>query len=144
MTVATADIVILTPPPNSKRVAVVRIFNVANLQPEHGNDRQGYMRLTGGAASYFLLVSQDSGYIWTEGSDIPVRFDMSPVIRRFIPNITPGHRMFGMDVATLVSFWLSELTGEWRVGDEEPEKTLASVGFLDQVRGSTVYSETAA
>ncbi len=121
---------------------MVRILNTRNLQPQDGNDRDAYMRITGGPAQYFLLISQDVGYIWNEQKDTPAQLDMAAVMRRFIPTINSGYRMFGVDLAELVSFWLTELaTGLG--GDEEPERTLAGIGFLAQVRGSTVYSGTA-
>ena len=39
---------------------------------------------------------------------------------------------------------LSELAAGWRTGNEEPEATLAEIGFLAAVQDANVLSEAAA
>ncbi len=140
----TADIVIIGPLPKRERIAVVSVFNRVGLSPEDGNDRLGYMRVTGGPASYFVMVSQDIGYIWEHGSDLPKSFQMQSVVKRFLPNLRSNDRLYGFQVEMLVTHWLFELVAGWRDSGEEPEKTLASVGFLAAVQGASVHSEAVA
>ena len=137
-----ADIVILGP--HSERIAVVEIKNQAGLSPEDGADRQNYMRVTGGPASYFMLVSQERAFVWKDGEEQATAIDMQPVVRRFLPRLAPGERLYQFQVETMVSFWLSELAAEWRIASEEPETTLESIGFLAAVRSASVLTEAVA
>lgn len=139
-----ADIVIMRPAPWRERIAVVEVKNRLGLLPEDGTDPTAYMRLTGGQARYFMLVSQEVGYVWTQPQAAPYRFDMTAVIRRFIPDLAPGRRLFGMSVESLVAHWLGILAAGLRSDEEEPERTLASIGFLDAIRGAEVLSKAIA
>jgi hypothetical protein len=136
-----ADIVLISSPPLSERIAVVEINNRADLKESHGSDREARMRLGGGAARYFMLVSQDVAFLWdTAEPNYVRRIEMSAIFRRFIPDLDHRERLYGFQVEMIVSAWLSELAAGWRDATDEPERQLADVGFLEAVRGARVHT----
>lgn len=96
---------------------------------------------------FFLLVSQDVGYLWkdtktSEPDALPVsEFSMRNVIERYsIKNLE--QRLYGHELELVVYHWLTNLSRPFHQEEvEEPEKTLALFGFNEAIRGALVLIE---
>ncbi|GAC1392444.1 MAG: hypothetical protein NVS4B11_08460 [Ktedonobacteraceae bacterium] len=95
---------------------------------------------------FFLLLSQDVGYLWkdakpNEPNEPPIsEFSMRNVIKRYsIKN--PEQRLYGYELKLVVYHWLINLSKSSQKNIEEPEKTLALFGFDDVIRGALVLIE---
>src|SRR5260370_19460279 len=95
---------------------------------------------------YFLLASQDVGFLWKEPKfvsyDTPptYEFRMEKVINRYITR-EPGQRLYGAELELIVLQWLTDLTQETKKNAEAPEKTLALSGFSASIKWATVLAE---
>jgi hypothetical protein len=100
-------------------------------------------------APYFLLLSQDVGFLWkepkTDDLDLPptYEFAMTSVVDRYLDK-DPGRRLYGEELEWLVLEWLLSLAGEVQPEAEEPERTLARSGFNDSIKGAAVLFGDAA
>ncbi|OLD95623.1 MAG: hypothetical protein AUI36_46100 [Cyanobacteria bacterium 13_1_40CM_2_61_4] len=95
---------------------------------------------------YFLLISQDVGFLWkAAGPDAPptYKFPMDRVVTRYLQR-EPGERLYGIELEFLVLQWLNDLASGRLNASEEPEKTLALAGFNDSIREATITIEEAA
>src|SRR5207253_2266346 len=96
---------------------------------------------------YFLLLSQDTGFLWNEigqrrlNTSPTLEFPMNDVVRRYLPNVNTKERLRGTELEFLVLQWLIDLTGGAQEANQEPEKSLALTNFLDSIRGATVIAE---
>ena len=99
--------------------------------------------------SYFLLVSQDAGYLWSADSvrrplsPPTIEFPMSQVVAHYFPALRPGERLREAELELIVRQWLRDLTDREGKALMEVEKLLASSGFRDAIRGATVMSAVA-
>ncbi len=95
---------------------------------------------------FFLLVSQDVGYLWkdtkvSEPDAPPIsEFSMRNVIERYSVR-KPDQRLYGYELKLVVYHWLTNLSKPFKGNVEEPEKTLALFGFDDVIRGALVLIE---
>jgi hypothetical protein len=95
---------------------------------------------------FFMLVSQDVGYLWDEETlphegDAPlptIQFPMFPVIQFYLPSLADGRRLSGSSVELAVSQWLWELVRGVEDRPKEPEAALARTDFLQLIRGGRV------
>ncbi len=89
---------------------------------------------------YFLLVSEDVGYLWgpekRATSDAPpdLSFPMSPVLKRYAIEPTAFGRLYKSQLELLVSSWIQEITGPKNGAEGEPELSLERAGFSSAVR----------
>jgi hypothetical protein len=97
---------------------------------------------------YFLLLSQDDGYLW-KGSEQPgpdspplYHFPMDRVIRRYSPK-NPQQRLYETELELLILHWLANLIARHQETTEEPEKTLAQAGFNASIQDGVVLIEEA-
>jgi hypothetical protein len=96
---------------------------------------------------YFLLVSQDIGYLWgpekRAASDAPpdLSFPMSPVLKRYAIEPTALGRLYGSQLELLVSSWIQELANANNPAEEEPELSLERSGFSSAVRRGRVVAQ---
>lgn len=95
---------------------------------------------------YFLLLSQDDGYLW-KGSvqlmpDSPpmYHFPMNSVIRCYSLK-EPDQRLFASELELLMLHWLANLSMKQPETSEEPEKTLAQAGFNESIKNGMVLIE---
>jgi len=97
---------------------------------------------------YFILVSQDKGFLWKQrklidaASPPDLEFSMKEVIRRYAPPNLEG-RLSGSELTLLVFIWLAELSQSREGTTVEPEQTLAQSGFLDAIKGGILTREAA-
>lgn len=104
---------------------------------EHGLYPQG---------PYFLLASQDTGYLWTEtkekvlDAEPSYEFPMKNVVSRYMKT-TPGERIYGSVFELVMLQWLSDLSSGTTKATEEPEKTLERAGFNQSIKGAKIVAE---
>jgi hypothetical protein len=132
-------------------VAALEVKNRENLSREVATVLRRNLIVHGNApaAPYFLLVSQDAGYLWKnakpEDIDAPpdYQFPLNTVLARYLPS-EPKRRLSGAELELVLLQWLIELTLEHPKSREEPERTLARAGFDDAIRGGRVVAEAVA
>ena len=138
--------------PSRDPVVVVEVKNREGLTPGVAAQLRGNMAAHGllGRAAYFLLLSQDVGYLWREEPDAPwdvpptAQFPMRSVVERYASTPLDGKRLRGLELELLIVHWLSELSlgQHTRNGAlEEPERSLEEAGLLDVLRGASVEPE---
>lgn len=126
-------------------IAVVELKNRQNLSPDVAVEYRRNLLLHGALprSPYFLLLSQDRGYIWKDANPaeldaVPTRtFPMSEVVERYSV-ILPDSRLTGVAFALLILPWLNDLSSGRRDSGQEPESSLAQTGFLDAIQGGSV------
>jgi hypothetical protein len=95
-------------------------------------------------ARYFLLLSQDRGFLWepslATSYDRPpdLSFAVSPVIDRYVPNAQLNGRLTEGGLTIVVTQWLSDLAAGRYQSDVEPERSLGNHGFLEAIRDAHV------
>lgn len=132
--------------------AVIEVKNRENLSPELAAYFRRNMLVHGAlpAASYFALLSQDTGFLWTQNSTanpdaLPdVQFSMREVLDHYTSATGANDRLPEAALELLVAHWLEDLTQRKEHEGMEPERLLASVGFVDALQGGIVTSETVA
>lgn len=133
-----------------KPIAVVEVKGGENLSTDVAMEIRRSM-LSRGLPSqipYFLLLSQDDGYLW-RGSRQPdpdtppeYHFPMKSVISRYSLR-RPDQRLYSTELELLVLHWLTNLIAKNQDTAEESEKTLAQAGFNDSVKNGVVLIEEA-
>lgn len=147
MAVFRPDILILSP--EDLPIAVVEVKNRQDLTREVATAlrRNIIIHSLLPQTPYFLLVSQDIGFLWKAATspDAPpeYEFPMDKVVARYLKR-EPGERLYGIELEFLVLQWLTDLASGALKTSEEPEKTLALAGFNDSIREATVTIEEAA
>ena len=142
-----ADILLASP--SGEPIVAVEVKNREGLSREVATRLRRNMLAHGLLLDlpYFLLVSQDAGFLW-KGQDeeglagAPTQqFSMRGVLLRYLPGLQIQERLPGSQLQLVVLKWLVDLT-ELRVEpSEEPEKSLALSGFLESVKGARVTAE---
>lgn len=138
---------ILVQSPNGLPIAVVEIKNIMNLSRDIATEMRHNIVARGvpSQVPYFLLVSQDVGFLWKgqrEGLDVPpdYMFPMSTIVTRYLKRKS-DERIYREVFELLVLQWLSDLAAGRSTASDEPEKTLALAGFYDDIKGATVLAE---
>jgi hypothetical protein len=131
-------------------IAVVEVKAMSNLSRDEATVIRNNM-LTRGLPPrlpYFLLLSQDVGYLWKETGyssvDIPptYEFPMDKVMARYL-NESSRQRLYGSVLELAMLQWLYNLSSKPQEATDEPEKTLARAGFNEAVKGASVFIEKA-
>lgn len=92
--------------------------------------------------SYFLLVSQETGFLWNQKESAGVdahpigEVAMEPVVQRYFPGLEPTARLRGPELELIVLQWLTDLADERVAVTAEPERSLAAAGLLAAIRGA--------
>ena len=95
---------------------------------------------------YFLLISQDKGFLWidTPSNDFDnppdYEFPMIEVVGRYSRR-KPDQRLYQTELELLILQWLTNLSSKPQRVNEEPEKTLALTGFTDSIKDAMVLLE---
>lgn len=132
-------------------IAIVEIKNRQNLSPDVAIQYRRNLLVHGALprSLFFLLLSQDRGYIWKDANpaelDVaPTRaFPMSDVVERYSLTHSDS-RLTGTAFALLVLPWLNDLSSGSHDDGQEPERSLAQTGFLDAIQGGNVELGVAA
>lgn len=133
---------------NEDPIAVVEVKAMSNMTRDEAIVIRRNMLARGLPAHvpYFLLVSQDVGYLWKESgraadSEPPTyEFPMHAVVNRYLDK-EAQERLYGSVLELVMLQWLYNLSTKPQVTTEEPEKTLARSGFNESIKGAMVLME---
>lgn len=99
---------------------------------------------------FFLLVSQDTGYLWDQrsGRTTPdasptLEFSMRPVVLHYLPSFANGTRLSGSQLELAVAQWLSDLARDATIGPTGADRAFDATDFLHLIRGGRVETEAA-
>lgn len=132
---------------NGWPVAIVEVKNRPGLSSEDAASIRRNMLVHGLASQdvpFFLVVSQDSGYLWNQlprqfpDEAAPVEFPMQPVLSHYVRWLVPGGRISGSSLEFVVANWLTDLSIDNGPALREIRDQLAPTGFLEAVEGATV------
>jgi hypothetical protein len=140
---------ILVRSPDGSNIAVVEVKNRKNLSRDIATIVRRNMLEDGlsSQAPFFLLLSQDKGFLWngaaTGNSDAPpsYEFPMENVIARYENSANGTERLGEEYLELLVLRWLLDLGNMPQKADGEPEKSLAHSGFLQAIQGAMVIAD---
>lgn len=135
--------------PDGRPIAAVEVKNPQNLSRDVASEVRRNLLAHGliSQVPYFLLLSQDSGFLWERaehnGLNAPptYEFSMSKIVSRYWPGTNLKERLSGSQLELIVLQWLLSLTSLPQEAYAEPEKSLARSGFLESMRGATVLAE---
>jgi hypothetical protein len=143
------DMVVLAP--DGKAVVLVEVRNRQNLTADVAAEIRRNLIEHGikyGWARFFLMTSQETGYLWDQESlepgEIPpptVEFSMVPVIDHYVPSFANNGRLRGSAVELAVSKWLWDLGFGSEHRPNEPDVALAKTDFLQLMKGTHVIFE---
>jgi hypothetical protein len=130
-------------------VAAIEVKNHAKLEPPQAAMIRRNLFAHGlvPLVDYFMLVSQDVGYLWGPAkreaiaAEPDLSFSMSPVLQRYSVEPTGAGRLFNSQLELLVSSWIQELTSGVGRAEDEPELSLERAGFTAAVRRGKVLTE---
>lgn len=98
-------------------------------------------------ADYYVLLSQDVGFIWAHqrdaGPDAPpsIEFSTAAIIESYVPSLAAGARLDNAALELVVRAWLDDVNHQEHHADAV-EQQLARIGFLDAIRNGTWLWET--
>jgi len=130
-------------------LALVEVKNREDLSPEVAASIRRNRIVHGlHPARYFLLLSQDKGYIWRDGgrggrsAPPTAEFSMKEVIGRYLPDRDPTERLKGVQLELIIGKWLDDMTTGMLRQPTSAETALASTRFLDDIEGASVLVES--
>jgi len=136
---------------DGSQAAIIELKNAQNLTRKDATQFRRNLVVHGfvPSAPYLLLLSQDHGYLWRDKKpsklEVPpdAEFRMDVVIRRYVRDLGQ-RRLSGIEFELLVLQWLDDLNTGLVAATEEPERTLASLGLFNLLRGGSVEVGNAA
>jgi len=141
-----ADIVLRSQ--DGSTVALVEVKNLAALAPDVVVEfRRNLLRGANLLAPFFLLVSQDIGYLWRRAlpQDPPVAaFPMRSVVAHYLPTLEREVRLSGSSLAFVVAEWLSDLATNDPRRPRDVEAPLIDAGFVEAIAGASVQRDDSA
>ncbi len=135
-------------------LALVEVKNRTGLTPDIAVTLRRNLLAHGLAnqnARFFLLVSQDIGYLWDQNtpqdidhSSPTVEFPMDSVIQHYLPSLSGSDRLSESQVELAVTQWLWDLANGVNDRPLEPEIALSNTDFLRLIRGGRLDTEVEA
>jgi hypothetical protein len=134
-----------------KPIAIVEVKSRQDLDRASAIEIRRNMLARGLPADvpYFLLLSQDVGYLWKETKQVNAdaeplyEFPMDKVITRYL-NGNSDKRLYESVLELVILQWLTNLTTKPQPLLQEPERTLALAGFNDSIKDAVVLIEAEA
>jgi hypothetical protein len=136
---------------NGDVLALVEVKNRENLTPDIAVAYRENLIGHGPGnwwSRFFMLVSQDVGYLWDHGTvpqatdtPPPIAFPMDPVVRFYLRSLVDGRRLGGPELELVVSQWLWDLAYQVENRPKEPEAALAGTDFPRLIKGGRVGME---
>lgn len=135
--------------PQGNVIAVIEIKNARNLSPQYAEAmvREAIRAGDAPCERYFMVVSQDVGYLWSdvcpgsEAATAPVAFRMEPIIARYT-SIEGDRRLSEFELTLRVQHWLTDLSLNGVTTGEEPENALESTGFVRAIHDATILMDS--
>lgn len=133
---------------DGRPIAIVEVQSRQNLSRDVAIEIRRTMLERGlpNQIPYFLLLSQDAGYLWKglnqNDPEAPptYEFPMDNVVTHY-SNREPGQRLYKTELEYSILHWLTNLSTKTQEASEEPEKTLALAGFNDAIKRGMVLIE---
>jgi hypothetical protein len=132
-------------------IAVIEVKNRKNLNIEDAKKvRRNIMIHQGLKSKYFVLVSQEYGYVWDNERSLQlldnplISFSMQDIVSRYYKRMnTYENRLRENELELIVTQWINDLVRakESRNFTSGPEQKLAEGGFIDTILGARVVSE---
>jgi hypothetical protein len=127
-------------------IAVVELKNRLQFSPQLAAELRRNMIVhgLGELKPYFLILSQDKGYLWKPNDSVNAMpsysFSTSSIFPSNISELIGSRRLPERELEFFVLQWLTELTKRpVQVGAHENE--LARSGFLDAIRDAVILTE---
>ena len=134
--------------PDGSPVAIVEVKGGKDLSRDDATYmRQALLsRCPGTTAPFFLMVSQDTGFLWIDSQQRPdappsYEFPLNKIVSRYLPDLKATDRLRHSELQLLYLHWLSDLSRSARRAEDEPEISLAEAGFLKAIEGARVTAE---
>lgn len=145
--IATADLSVRAP--NGQQVANIEVKNRMRLTPEVAIElrRNIVEERPTDPGMYFLLVSQDVAYLWTDAdgpwldSRPSFSWPMQDVITRLYDPPSDG-RLHGTELEQIIVHWLNVLASGQIDLPDDVRAPMEESGFLDAILGSTIWSNS--
>lgn len=139
-----ADLIVLDL--QGRPVAAVEVKNVPNLDDEAAvRLRRNFVAHRAlSEAPYFLLVSEDYGYLWTHAPPSLIAatpsfvIPMRQIAERYGASSTSHSRLQEAELEALVFQWLLDLAHRDASQDDEATRILRQAGFVEAIRGGRV------
>jgi len=130
---------------NERPIAVVEVTSLSEMILDDALEIRESMLERGlpDHIPYFLLVSQDIGFLWKDDPSLKVDsppnevFSMENIMKRYSLR-KPEQRLYVEELEYVVLHWLMNLSSKPQEMDNEPEKTLVRTGFTDTIKGAMV------
>ena len=132
-------------------LALVEVKNRQGLAPDIAASLRRNLIIHSGVnlrSRFFLIVSQDFGYLWDQDSPslteepLPaVGFPMNSVVEHYLPSFVGGTRLSSSQLELAVAQWLWDLAHEAEDRPREPDIGLAKTDFLRLIKGGRVGTE---
>lgn len=135
-------------------LALVEVKNRTGLSPDIAATLRRNLLAHGLASQnvrFFLLVSQDVGYLWDQDdpqnidyASPTVEFPMVSVIDHYLPSLGSSDRLSESQVELVVTQWLWDLANGANDRPLEPELALSNTDFLRLIQGGRLVTEVEA
>lgn len=135
-------------------VAVIEVKNSENLNPETAAQFRRNLLVHAPlvpAARFFLLVSQDVGYLWDQHaesaslmSEPTVTFPVAPLVEYYLPSFAGKERLSSSQLELAVFQWLWDIANVAPQRPRDSEIPLSQTPFLRALEGGRVDWEVAA
>lgn len=102
-----------------------------------------------GDGRYFLLLSQDWGYLWNEAQTADClappaqEFPMQAVVARYAGHLGPSERLHKAELAAVIFRWLLTVAHSPNGLADEAERALRDAGLVDAISGGAVRHQMA-
>src|SRR5438128_4830007 len=132
-------------------VAMVELKNRQDLRRDIAVQLRRNLAAHGalGSAPYFLMLSQDTGYLWKDARSQDLlappsqEFPMRAVVAQYSPRASSSDRLRESEFAALAFRWLQSLTESIDGTRDAAEVSLKEAGLLDAMRGGSVIDQAA-
>jgi hypothetical protein len=137
----TSDIIIKNK--EDQTIAMVEVKNSQNLSKEIADNFRRNLIAHGLISNtpYFLILSQDKGFLWNQKSEETKKiyeFSVKKILEKYIPEIDSGNRLKGQQLEFFIFQWLNDLALRHKENITEINTPLASSGFIHDIQDANV------
>lgn len=133
-------------PSNGGTVSVVEVKSYSDLNPDIRNLILEQLedvrkRLNQTTVQYLTILSPATGYIKNIKTNKVIEFNTQPIVNSYV---APTDRKFinGIVLESVFREWLEDLISGERKLKTNPERELLKFGFIDNIRGTHVQTQT--
>ena len=126
-------------------LAIAEVKNLPNLGPHEAEAMKAQVRSYADWAaepshpvSWWLLLSQDRGFLWEPTSPHPREFSMREVVTRYLPDTPDQRHLRESLLERVVRRWLEDIVSGIRDERVEADRALEDAGFATAAEGGEV------